>query len=365
MDIYHIYPGTDGSAGLYIDEIYKVLENEGYSQRAFVHYYYPFQYGEKIYYKHGSLNHSKYGDSIRHLMMLFDVLRGHFLVLRKAIREKPSVVNYSHAGKSFMFVVWFLRLIKKISHCTLVVTCHDVCPFSNDKKEFLNRKRIFETADRLLVHTEQSIKDLKNYFDIKKNKTVCHRFPIMDMTKLDINPQNNIKTCDFLFIGHLRKSKGIVFLLDIWPEFHSINNKATLRVCGRLLPGVEFDQKSLEKMNVEFHLGFICDNDYANYIRAARYVVLPYEMGTNSGIISTVISLGTNVITSDIPMFKENAFVHKNNMFEVGNPKSFLNVLDSAFKQEKIDTNGIMHLYRKQFSMEVMAAYKELLSVEQ
>lgn len=361
MDIYHIYPGTDGSAGLYLDEIYKVLEKEGYIQRAFVHHYYPFAYGDKVYYKHGSLNNRKYSERIRHILMLWDLLGGHIKVLRIARKEKPLLVNYSHAGKSFFFIVWFLRLIKIISDCTLVVTCHDVCPFNETKKEYRNRKRIFDLADRLIVHTEQSVKDLKSLFDINEEKTVCHRFPIMDLNNLGFKVRSDIKTCDFLFIGHLRKSKGICFLLDNWPEFHTINKEATLRVCGRLLSGVSFDQASLEKMNVDFHIGFVNDEEYANYIRAARYVVLPYEKGTNSGIISTVLSLGTNVITSDLPMFKENIIIDENNMFKVNDEKSFISVLDSAYKRGTIDTKEKLFLYREHFSREVLSVYEMLL----
>ena len=48
--IYHIYWGTSGNSGLYLDEIYQILKKGGYNQKIYVNYYYPFGYGEKIFF---------------------------------------------------------------------------------------------------------------------------------------------------------------------------------------------------------------------------------------------------------------------------------------------------------------------------
>jgi hypothetical protein len=46
--IYHIYWGTSGNSGLYLDEIYQILKKGGYNQKIYVNYYYPFGYGENL-----------------------------------------------------------------------------------------------------------------------------------------------------------------------------------------------------------------------------------------------------------------------------------------------------------------------------
>ena len=43
--LFHIYAGTQGSAGLYIKEIIKALDLANIKQNAFVSYYYPFLNG--------------------------------------------------------------------------------------------------------------------------------------------------------------------------------------------------------------------------------------------------------------------------------------------------------------------------------
>lgn len=359
--IYHIYSGTAGSAGLYIDEIYRTLEKAGLEQRAFVSYFYPFDYADRIYCKNSTVGQSKLGNRTRRVLMLFEILIGHYKVLKCAKKDRPEIINYSHTGASYAFVVKFLQHLKNVSGCKLIITCHDVHQVTNSKEENYNRKKIFNEADYLLVHTEQSRKDLISIWNVDEKKIIQHRFPIMDMTSLGYTPQGKYEKKDFLFIGHLRKDKGAEFLLKAWPVFYKNNPSAALRICGRKMPGVDFNQESLEKMNVEFNLRFIDDEDYIEYINATRYVVLPYERGTNSGIISTALSLGANVITTNLPMFRENPFVQSDNMFEYGNIKTFVEVMHRALDAESSNTIDLVIKYREQFSEEVIGMYNSLL----
>lgn len=358
--IYHIYPGTAGGQGLYIDEIYRTLKEIGFTQRAFVSYYYPFDYADRIYCKRSAIGHSKLSNRLRRIVMLFETLKAHFKVIWHAKKDKPEIINYSHTGSSYTFIVWFLRKLKKVSGAKIVVTCHDVYKVTDSEEENNNRKQIFETADYLLVHTEQSIKELKDNWGIDVSKVVHHRFPIMDMTRLEYQIENKYENCDFLYIGNLSVPKGINVLLRGWPEMHKKYPHATMRVCGRKLPGVEFDQAALEGMNVEFNLDFIDDKDYIEYIQSAHYVIMPHIKGTNSGIISTVLSLGANVITSNIPMFKENPIIPSENMFESENTDSLVEVMGRLYNIHPIDTKALLDDYREKFSLEINRVYINL-----
>lgn len=360
--IYHIYWGTSGNSGLYLDEIYQVLKNRGYKQRVFVNFYYPFDYGEKIFFKRGDVAMSKYKGKVRKFFQLLEILMGFVKIIIVSKRDKPTIINYSHVGQSYFFIVWFLDILKRVSSAKLMVTCHDVNPHKEGKYELLNRNKIFYTADYLLVHTEKSVEDLEINFGISQDKIIFHPFPIMDLTKMKNDSLNPYKETDFLFIGHLRKDKGIEFLLETWKDFHQINRDAKLRICGRYLPDVHFNQKELEKCNVEFNLRYIDDNDYYHYIKAARYVILPYIHGTNSGIISTVLSVGTNVITSDLPMFTQNPLVGTGNTFIVGNKKSLIDMLQKKWVQKTNPNKNTLLNYKKEFENEVCKVYDKIFS---
>lgn len=359
--IYHIYWGTSGNSGLYLDEIYQVLKKEGLEQRVFVNYYYPFCYGDKIFFKRGDVAMSSYKGIARKIFQLQEILLGYTKILFASRKDKPDIINYSHVGQSYFFIVWFLKLIKKVSGAKLMITCHDVNPHSNGKNEMSNRYKIFHSADYLLVHTEKSIDELNNIFDIDKSKILIHPFPIMDLSKLSQDSPNPYSKTDFLFIGHLRKDKGIEFLLESWPDFHKVCPNAKLRICGRYIPDVSFNEELLEKCNVEFNLRYISDDDYYHYVKAARYVILPYLQGTNSGIISTVLSLGTDVITSDLPMFTQNPLVSKKNIFVTANKASLITTLEEKYMEKSTRTIERLDSYVVQFSESVVNVYNRLL----
>lgn len=365
-NIYHIYWGTSGNSGLYLDEIYQCLKNAGYNQRIFVSYYFPFDYGDKIFFRHSDIAHCKLKGIRRKVLQLYEIIMAFVKILMAASKEKPVIVNYSLISGSYGFVICFLKLLKVLSGCKLVVTCHDVCPwgtYESNSPEMVNRQKIFDMADFLLVHNKSSITDLQRVFHIAQSKIVKHLFPIMDLTKLR-RVELVDKQCDFLFIGHLRKEKGVDFLIGSWAKFHLQNGKATLWICGRP-QGQNFDMEVLKKQNVTCNLGYISEEDYCRYIQSARYVVLPYLMGTNSGIISTVLSLGANVITSDIPMFQDNPLVDKDCMFKTGDQTSFVNLLQAKYvTSEDKDAGSAIEKYRHQFYSEVVEVYKTIAKVD-
>lgn len=357
--IYHIYWGTSGNSGLYLDEIYQTLKASNFNQRAFVNYYYPFDYGDKIFFRYGDVANSKFKGTTRKIIQLIEVLLCYTKIFFCSLVQRPNLINYSHVGQSYIFIYWFLIMLKFFSGAKLVVTCHDVLPFGKKKCEMANRKKIFLSADFLLVHTHNSKIELESYFGIAESKIVYHLFPIMDLSKLTKIEGNKEKNIDFLFIGHLRKEKGVDFLLDSWKEFNKLNKTARLRICGKKLPSNTFDENELSKYNIDFDLRFIPDDDYYDLVRRAKYVLLPYTKGTNSGIISTVLSLGTAVITSDIPMFKENPLVPNDCMFKTENVESFVDILQKKWCVNP-PTISTLKEYRQIFNEEVCEVYSKL-----
>lgn len=362
--IYHIYWGTSGNSGLYLDEIYQCLIKASYKQKVFVSYYYPFDYGERIFFRRSDMAHCKLKGIRRKVLQFYEIIIAFIKIIISARRDKPQAINYSLISGSYRFVVIFLRVLIKVSKAKLVITCHDVCPWEDPSREsseeMRNRQLIFNLADFLLVHNDSSITDLKNVFHIDEGKIVKHLFPIMDLTKLQ-RIEIIEKQCDFLFIGHLRKDKGIDFLIDTWLRSSVLNKKAVLWICGRP-QGQHFDIEHLQKHNVICKLGYISENDYCRYIQSARYVVLPYLKGTNSGIISTVLSLGSNVITSDIPMFRDNPLVKGEDMFKSGDYHSLAMMLQMKMEsKENNDLREALQEYKTTFNNEVTCVYKTIM----
>lgn len=363
-DIFHIYWSTSGSSGLYLDEIYQYLKEAGYNQKVFVNYYYPFDYGDKVFFRFTDHSHTIFKGRVRTIIQAFELIYALIIIAIKSIIGKPKYINYSLVGGSYTIVVLFLRFVKMTTKATLIVTCHDVIPLTgkiNRKREEKNRRMIFEHADYLLVHNNNSILDLKNYYDVDNNKIVLHPFPFMDLKK--IYPAEYInKDIDFLFIGVIRPEKGLEILLDSWRIFHKICPSAKLYVCGQPI----YDIKSymdLSKDNVFFKLGYIDDLSYCSYIVRSRFIVLPYKTGTNSGVVSTVFSLNQNIIYSDIPMFKNNPLLNDQLMFNSTDKNTLVKILIECYnnKNETNPNNKNIVMYRDVFKSKLLSTYKELM----
>jgi len=361
--IYHIYWGTAGNAGLYLDEIYQTLKAEGVEQEVFVSHYYPFDYGHKTFFRLTELGHCRRLGKLRNPIRYIELLRALFCIYFSIRRNKPQVVNYSLIGV-FKPVILFLKLIKKTTKCKLVLTCHDVMPFANQyqglSKQERMRKEAFQLADYLLVHNNNSANELKNSFGIASEKILCHRFPIMDLKKIYPKDNTTQKKYDFLFLGHLRKEKGVEVLTEAWEQFHQHHPHAKLCIAGNAPFG--FDTKKYEGMNIDFVLQFLSDKEYYEYAHSAKCIILPYTRGTNSGVVSTLVTLDVAVITSDLEMFQSNPLLDKRFQFENGNPQSLLDKMEMLYEDgsEKTGGNGIVDTYREGFRKEIMDVYKSI-----
>lgn len=362
--IYHVYAGTQGSAGLYINEIIKSIGLAAIQQKAFVSYYYPFKNAKKLFYRFTDLASERKKSKFRPYFRYIELIYGLTLVFFEALFKHPRYINYSLNSTYFPEYI-FLILIKKWLRISLIITCHDVVPFENSylntSKENSRRFYLLNMADFLLVHNENSRNDLAQYYHISTSKIIYHLFPIMDLKLLE-NP-NTEKKIDFLFIGHLRCEKGINVLLEAWKRFNSLHPKANLFVVGNNPPNSGINADEYKKYNVKFVLHYVNDATYAQYIASARCVVLPYLRGTNSGIPSSVCSLGTNLIVSDIPMFKNNLLINKESYFKCNDSDSLFERMNYFYSNlySEVDMFEKINSYRQSFDKQVTQLYTQLL----
>jgi glycosyltransferase involved in cell wall biosynthesis len=267
--IYHIYWGTAGNAGLYLDEIYQTLQKAGYKQKVFVSYYYPFDYGEKVFFKRTEMEHCRYKGLVRKVLQAYEFVVALFRILLQAFKDKPNIINYSYVNRGNALLLRFLKCIKSISHCKLVITCHDVIPIIAEKKaynkEIAIKKRIFSLANYFFVHTEASKNELKSIFEIREEQVLTHLFPLMDLSKMDKEYNTEDIKYDFLFIGHMRQEKGIPLLIDAWETFHKNYPHTNLCIAGNPYYYKEYLSKREDwcvKNGIDLKLGFINDDDY-------------------------------------------------------------------------------------------------------
>lgn len=363
--LYHVYAGTQGTAGTYLNEIIEALNGIGIEQRAFVSYYYPFNNAKKCFFRITDLASGRKKTKVRLYIRYLELICTLFYIFVYSLCYRPTYLNYSLNSSYFPEYI-FLILMRKVLKVRIILTCHDVIPFENaflkTSNEVKRRKSLLEKADYLLVHNDNSRNDLIHYYKINPGKIVKHPFPIMSL-KLWA-PDTIKKTIDFLFVGHLRKEKGVNILLDAWRKFHKEYPDATLYIVGNNPINSEIYPADYDDLNVVFVLNYVSDEEYANYISSAKCVVLPYLRGTNSGIPSSVYSLGTELIASNIPMFRNNVLISKDVLFECGNSDSLVEKMKIVYaSKERLNVEKKLVDYKISFCNEICKLYSRLFDL--
>ena len=368
LDIVHIYAGTAGSAGLYMDEIIRSLENN-YKQTAFVNYYYYFDNGKKIFYRYTELGRTKIKNKqirlfIRFIELTISLIQIFFYLLI----NKPKLINYNLTSDllvEFLFII----LVKKILKIKILITCHDVLPFQNKNKKLskkINRKKsFFSIVDFLLIHNENSKTDLMEFYDIKDNIFMIP-FPLMDMSKLSFKNEEDIdqnEAFTVLMFGHFRIEKGLDILINAWNDFFIKTAKKDIKIviAGNFPNNYDKELDKIKDKNAIIIKSFIDDFQLYTLIKKSNVVVLPYTRGTNSGIPSSVYSLETLLISSDIHMFKNNKLILDKYFFTNGDYLSLSKKIneiyllnDSERKKLIIENTNILINYRNDFNKQII-----------
>jgi glycosyltransferase involved in cell wall biosynthesis len=336
--IYHIFYNTSGNGGLYLNPIYDALK-PFYEQKLFVNRYYPLKLRDfkKIFFS--ITERSEYNKNqwllklviIRKLVRFVELKIGNKKFVSIIKKDKPDIVNYSLTNMPDAYNV--LKNIRKVSpKSKIIVTCHDVSPFQSTSR--IPYQKIYEYADYLLVHNKNSINILKELYGIANEKILIHPFPIIDISQLKqekIRKNKSVPT--FLFVGAMRKEKGVQCLIDAWKKLGKHFN-GRLIIAGYKPKGVQLDFSSIEHFdNVELKIHSLSDEEYFDVVDISDYVVFPYTKVGNSGVLSTVVSMGKVPIASKLPTFMESEYVLDDMTYLPGNVDALVELLKKAAKE--------------------------------
>lgn len=337
IDIFHVYAGTAGISGTYLQEIVLALELE-FSQDLFVNYRFPFKNSRKIFYRYSELSSKRFfPNGFRLVIRYLELFYGLILVFKAIVANDVRVLSYNLTS-DLRLELFFLKLVKWATKTRIVVVCHDVLPFTSNSenlsKKKLRKQLFFQCADFLIVHNENSINELRYHYSIEKN-IIKVPFPLMNIEYLrehrEEKPRNSKGEIVFGMMGYFRREKGVLVLIEAWKKFfQSEMPNAHLLLAGYFPEDYPFLNENMKKFNVVIQNNYLSDYEYYKFLNNCDIIVLPYSRGTNSGILSTVASLNKPVILSDIPLFKENSFFLKAYFFEKDNSEVLASVLSKA-----------------------------------
>lgn len=359
MSVVIIDPATGGVAGLYLDAYKDVA---GKHRATLVGAYASVSAAARRYfYPYTDLavgGREKFG-RLRLPIRYAELVAGLVRCLILIARQRPKAVFYA-LSSNLMPELLFLLFLRMFRVRTYVI-CHDVVPFvaahENRTLKDAQRRQFYRFATKLVCHNKRSIVELTQNYGIAPDRIEYVPFPVMDVRGLD-GADDGARAGEtgarFLFIGHIRAEKGINILVRAWREAHPSVPTARLIIAGQIPRGVEIDFNA-DNPGLTLIDHYIEEHEYVRLIAEADFVVFPYIAGTNSGVLSNVVSLAKPVIVSDIAMFPESGLVA---------PESYFPSQDEAALARKLVEYGSLSRAERVAKSQVVAQIRDTRSAK-
>lgn len=233
----------------------------------------------------------------------------------------PDVVHIQHEyglyGPQRGVGVIELILRYRMAGIPVVVTLHTVNETLKPDEQLI-LKHMIDEAGAVIVHEPYQKEVLLRHFGAmphaeRKISVIEHGVrevaPVPDAKrKLDLEGRKTILLC-----GYFRPTKGFHKIIDVFPQICREESDAVLVVAGKTR-NIEYDEYRRElftKLNespvsdqITILRGQFPQHTFDTIISAADVVVLPYEIGGQSGIMCQCFAQGVPVVTSGLTAFK-------------------------------------------------------------
>lgn len=308
--VWHIYYATKGTSGAYIDALLRASGIAGIDTTAFVSCNYLFRYG-KIYKWFFPL--TDFTDKRSALILMtrgLELLVAYMIIFLSAFFRRPVIVIHLIDD---LYLTYLFFNFCKLLRLTVRITCHDVS--SHYLGMSTRRARILVRANELIVHNQAAVRILCNSLGNSIGRKIrTYPFPysafdeIISPHKLDTfksRLRHEVGRGYYLFLGVVRRSKGIETLIQAWPEFNKEKGEK-LVIAGKWTdPEKQFRKLADEDVTIAVIDRYLNDEEFVQLINDAKFVLLPYLDYAHSAIIVSSANHGGAVIVSDIELFKQ------------------------------------------------------------
>ncbi len=223
----------------------------------------------------------------------------------------------------------------------IVVQCHNI---GDKEPSFWKRwlaNAIFRRADLLVVHSAQSVEEVRERFgETRVAKTMKLFLPVLAIgreipSRDDARRQLELEGKSVvLFFGQVRPFKGLDIAIRAW-KF--VKTDATLLVAGEVWFGEEGTYRKLAVQEgvadrIRFDLRFVPDAEVAAYFAAADVVVAPYRYENQSGVAMNAFHFRRPVIATDVGGLPDIIEEKRNGMLvPPENPEALAAAIDTFF----------------------------------
>ena len=249
----------------------------------------------------------KYNNKKNHLLKFISYLLSLIRLLLRFMKERPDVAHIQWIRVPNLDY-FFLRLFK-FSNCKIIYTAHNVLPHNDfSVKTFESYRRYYKAVDIIIVHSENTRRELIDKFGLSPEKIV-----VIPHGLLPVTVENNIvsQKCDELkkryalegytvisCLGVQSTYKGTDILINAWSNTPALRNNLNIRL---LIAGKMKDISYSELQtcsNVVIIDRYLTDEEYIAFLRLSTATIFPYRIISQSGSLFTAINERVPIIVS-------------------------------------------------------------------
>jgi glycosyltransferase involved in cell wall biosynthesis len=289
-------------------------------------------------------------DGYAHRELFYRHARGaagsHLRRVTKLIEHLPDMLAYRRHALAAEVVHFQWLAVQPADRRLLprrpvVLTAHDLLPREAKPLQARAQRRLYDTVDGVVVHSEFGRRQLVEELGVAPAKVrVIHhgafdyltRIPEGDLPR-ELRPPPTHPVV--MFFGLLRPYKGIEVLLDAWGALGAGPDLAELWIVGR--PRMPIERLVVgAPAGVRWVTRFVSDAELAACFRRAGVIALPYldtDRFDASGVLATALAFGKAAVVSDVGGFKEIADVGAARLVPAGDAESLAGAL-GAFLED-------------------------------
>ena len=218
-------------------------------------------------------------------------------LLRAVSRARPTVVHVQTEMVPGIDALVLRRISRRVP---VVLTIHDPVLLEGGARAVADQARRWRAADALIIHGEEP----RDFVEARAPGVAVHVVPVdlplggPAMARRDARARlglDDVPTA--LLLGQVRPYKGLGLLARAWPQVAAAVPGSRLLVVGEAYESA--DLALLEACSgVEVRRGFVPEGDLDLWAAAADVLVLPYAVGSHSGVLHRGLAAGTPVLAS-------------------------------------------------------------------
>lgn len=221
-----------------------------------------------------------------------DTVRLYRELNRKIEDINPDIVHFV-GNPDLLNAATFVRFSKK-----LVVTVHDPLPHSGEftVRSEAFKKLLFRLVSRFILLNETMLDSFCGRYHIRKSNVTCSGLGLYDVINLFGKDCKAVVSGRYiLFFGRISPYKGLDYLIPAMDNIAESRKDVSLVIAGKgTLPKSVINKDYIKVIN-----DYVSNDDLVAMIRNAMFVVCPYTDATQSGVVSTVLALGTPMVVTD------------------------------------------------------------------